>query len=67
MELWQMDITGGVRLADGTHPSIMTGIDDHSRLCVCAFVVAGRDRETDLRCAQSGDAHLWGARSSPDG
>ena len=25
MELWQMDITGGVRLADGTRPSIVTG------------------------------------------
>jgi transposase len=40
MELWQMDITGGVRLADGTRPSIVTGIDDHSRFCVCALVVA---------------------------
>ena len=35
-----MDITGGVRLADGTRPSIVTGIDDHSRFCVCALVVA---------------------------
>ena len=34
-----MDITGGVRLADGTRPSIVTGIDDHSRFCVCALVV----------------------------
>ena len=40
MELWQMDITGGVCLADGTRPSIVTGIDDHSRFCVCALVVA---------------------------
>jgi transposase InsO family protein len=40
MELWQMDITGGVRLADGTRPSIVTGIDDHSRFCVSALVVA---------------------------
>ena len=40
MELWQMDITGGVRLADGTRPSIVTGIDDHSRFCVSAMVVA---------------------------
>lgn len=35
-----MDITGAVRLADGTRPSIVTGIDDHSRFCVCALVVA---------------------------
>ena len=40
MELWQMDITGGVHLADGSKPSIVTGIDDHSRFCVAATVVA---------------------------
>jgi transposase InsO family protein len=40
MELWQMDITGGVRLADGTQPSVVTGVDDHSRFCVSAKVVA---------------------------
>jgi transposase InsO family protein len=40
MELWQMDVTAGVFLADGSSPSIVTGIDDHSRFCVCAKVVA---------------------------
>ena len=40
MELWQMDITLGVRLQDGSRPSIVTGIDDHSRFCVSAQVVA---------------------------
>jgi transposase InsO family protein len=39
MELWQMDVTLGVRLRDGTSPSIVTGIDDHSRFCVSARVV----------------------------
>jgi transposase InsO family protein len=39
MELWQMDIVGGVRLADGWKASIVTGIDDHSRFCVSARVV----------------------------
>jgi len=39
MELWQMDITAGVYLADGSRPSIVTGVDDHSRFCVCAKVV----------------------------
>jgi transposase len=29
MELWQMDVTMGVRLADNSRPSIVTGIDDH--------------------------------------
>lgn len=40
MELWQMDITGGVRLADGSQPSIVTGVDDYSRFCISAMVVA---------------------------
>jgi transposase InsO family protein len=40
MELWQMDIVGGVRLADGSEAKIVTGIDDHSRFVVCAQVVA---------------------------
>ena len=40
MELWQMDIVGGVRLADGQSASIVSGIDDHSRFVVCAQVVA---------------------------
>lgn len=40
MELWQMDVTLGVRLGDGSRPSIVTGVDDHSRFCVCAKVVA---------------------------
>lgn len=40
MELWQMDITAGVRLADGSRPSVVTGVDDYSRFCVSALVVA---------------------------
>src|SRR5919205_26774 len=40
MELWQMDVVGGVRLADGIEAKVVTGIDDHSRFCVCAYVVA---------------------------
>jgi transposase InsO family protein len=36
MELWQMDVVGGFPLADGTSAKALTGIDDHSRLCVCA-------------------------------
>jgi hypothetical protein len=34
-----MDIMGRVRLADGRELSVVTGIDDHSRLCVCAHLV----------------------------
>lgn len=39
MELWQMDVMGGVRLADGSQLSVVTGIDDHSRFCVIARLV----------------------------
>ena len=35
MELWQMDVVGGVLLDDGTECKILTGIDDHSRFMVC--------------------------------
>jgi transposase InsO family protein len=39
MERWQKDITGGVHLADGSQASVVTGVDDNSRFCVCAKVV----------------------------
>jgi transposase InsO family protein len=38
MELWQMDVMGGVRLEDGRELKVVTGIDDHSRFCVCAHL-----------------------------
>lgn len=40
MALWQMDLVGGVFLADGTEAKIVTGVDDHSRCCVICQVVA---------------------------
>ena len=40
MALWQLDIVGGVFLADGTEAKVVTGVDDHSRYCVIACVVA---------------------------
>jgi len=40
MELWQMDVVGGFVLADGTKAKVLTGLDDHSRFCVCAHVMA---------------------------
>ena len=39
MQLWQLDITGSVFLADGTELKLISGIDDHSRFCVIAAVV----------------------------
>ncbi|MGA5247445.1 IS481 family transposase [Streptomyces pseudogriseolus] len=44
MQLWQMDIVGGVMLVDSvtgelTEAKVVTGVDDHSRYCVIASVV----------------------------
>jgi transposase InsO family protein len=38
-ELWQMDTVGGFLLADGTKAKALTGVDDHSRFCVSAFLM----------------------------
>ena len=40
MELWQLDIVGGMSLVNGREVKILTGIDDHSRFVVCAGVMA---------------------------
>lgn len=40
MQLWQMDVMGGVHLVDGREVKVVTGIDDHSRYVVSAAVVA---------------------------
>jgi transposase InsO family protein len=44
MQLWQMDIVGGVMLVNPvtgelTEAKVVTGVDDHSRYCVVASVV----------------------------
>ncbi|HZA80154.1 MAG TPA: IS481 family transposase [Actinomycetes bacterium] len=39
MQLWQLDIVGGIRLTDGTECKLVSGIDDHSRFCVIASLV----------------------------
>jgi transposase InsO family protein len=39
MELWQMDVMGGVTLEGGTECKAITGVDDHSRFCVIAKLV----------------------------
>ncbi len=39
MDLWQLDVTASLFLADGRECKIITGIDDHSRFCVIATVV----------------------------
>jgi transposase InsO family protein len=40
MELWQFDVVHGFLLADGTTAKALTGIDDHSRFCVSARLMA---------------------------
>lgn len=39
MHLWQLDLVGGIPLADGRECKMVTGIDDHSRFIVIAAVV----------------------------
>jgi transposase InsO family protein len=39
MQLWQMDIVGGVLLDGGREAKVVTGVDDHSRYAVIAKVV----------------------------
>lgn len=31
MHLWQLDLVGGLHLADGRELKLLTGINDHSR------------------------------------
>src|SRR5260370_20401042 len=40
MERWQVELVGGVPLADGRECKMVTGIDDHSRFVVISAVVA---------------------------
>jgi hypothetical protein len=40
MHLWQLDLVGGIYLADGRECKMLTGIDDHSRYVVVAAVLA---------------------------
>ena len=39
MELWQMDIVGGVILDSGNELKVVTCVDDHSRYCVSVGIV----------------------------
>lgn len=62
MELWQMDIVGGVRLADGSEAKIVSGIDDHSRFVVSARVV----RRATARPVVEALAHAIRAHGVPE-
>jgi hypothetical protein len=51
MELWQMAVMGGVRLADGNEAKVLTGVDDHSHYC------SPRRRGKGQRRAAGEDTH----------
>jgi transposase InsO family protein len=51
MELWQMDLVGRFHLADGTELHALTGVDDHSRFCVSARLVARATARPVCGCA----------------
>jgi hypothetical protein len=38
MELWRMDVMGGVKLEGGGELKLVSGLDDHSRFCVSALL-----------------------------
>jgi transposase len=59
MQMWQMDVMGGVDLDDGSELKIVTGVDDDRRFCVTAGSSAG---QTPKRCARS-----WPPRSPATG
>jgi transposase InsO family protein len=59
MELWQMDVVGGFVLADGTKAKVLTGVDDHSRFCVCAHVMP-RESSRNVCDGLVGALRRWG-------
>lgn len=59
MELWQMDVVGGFVLADGTKAKVLTGVDDHSRFCVCAHVMP-RESSRNVCDGLAGALRRWG-------
>ena len=62
MELWQMDVMGGVRLVDRTELKVVTGVDDHSRFCVSAKLV----RRVTARPVCDGLTEVMGRHGVPD-
>ena len=60
MELWQMDVMGGVMLPGDRRASIITGLDDHSRFVVSARVVE-RATSRPTCDALAAAMRAWGA------
>ena len=62
MELWQLDVVGGVALDSGRYLKVVTGLDDHSRFCVLATVVASETARAVAGAFGGGAAPLRGPR-----
>ena len=58
-ELWQMDVVGGFLLADGSQAKALTGVDDHSRFCVSARLMA-RERTQPVCDGLTAALETWG-------
>lgn len=67
MELWQMDIVGGILLGGGGECKMVTGIDEHSRFMVIAKVVERATARAVCRAFGEGPAAVRGARGGADG
>jgi len=66
MELWQLDVVGGFGLAGGRHAKALTGVDDHSRLCVSAALMPA-ERTRAVCDGLAAALRVWGsARADPD-
>ena len=59
MELWQLDLVHGFLLADGTSAKALTGVDDHSRYCVSARLMA-RERTQSVCDGFSSAMQIYG-------
>lgn len=61
MQVWQMDVMGGVELDEGNELKVVTGVDDHSRFCVAAG--SGRawlpDRAVRASVGHGGHDLVW--------
>ena len=59
MELWQLDVVHGFLLADGTSAKALTGLDDHSRFCIAARLMA-RERTQSVCEGFSSAMRIYG-------
>ena len=58
-ELWQLDVVGGIGLADGTSIKCLTGIDDHSRYVVSAALMTRERTQAVCDAFEAGGCQLF--------